>query len=108
MWIDSTARACIPFMADCSGSIWSWFGRVFTQMLTYGLESLFEVARDVSTRGHTFKLAIPVCQSEVRRRSFVVRVVSVWNSLPSRDVEAGSVECRRVDIILGSKLLDTI
>ena len=32
-----------------------------------GLESLFEVARDVGTRGHRFKLAIPVCRSEVRR-----------------------------------------
>ena len=57
-----------------------------------GLESLFEVARDVGTRGHRFKLAIPVCRSEVRRRFFVVRVVSVWSSLPSRVVEVGSVE----------------
>ena len=35
---------------------------------------------------------------------------SVWNSLPSRVVEAGSVECfkRRLDVVLGSKLLETI
>ena len=57
------------------------------------LESLFEVARDVGTRGHRFKLAIPVCRSEVRRRSFAVRVVYVWNSLSSRVFEADSVEC---------------
>ena len=75
-----------------------------------GLESLFEVARDVGTRGHRFKLAIPVCRSEVRKRSFTVRVVSVWNSLPSRVVEADSVECfkRRLDGVLGSRLLTTI
>ena len=75
-----------------------------------GLESLFEVARDVGTRGHRFKLAIPVCRSEVRRRSFTVRVVSVWNSLPSRVVEADSVECfkRRLDGVLDSRLLTTI
>ena len=42
-----------------------------------GLESLFEGARDVGTRGHRFKLAIPVCRSEVRRRSFVVQAVYV-------------------------------
>ena len=71
---------------------------------------MFEVARDVGTRGHRFKLAIPVCRSEVRRRSFVVRVVSVWNSLPSRVVEAGSVECfnRGLFGVLGSRFLDTI
>ena len=74
------------------------------------LESLFEVPRDVGTRGPRFKMSIPVCRSEVRRRSFVVRVVSVRNSLPSRVVKARSVECfkRRLDVILGSKLLDTI
>ena len=74
-----------------------------------GLESLFEVARDVDTRVHRFKLTIPVCRSEVSRRSFVVQVVYVLNSLPSRVVEAGSLECfkRRLDIILGSKLHDT-
>ena len=75
-----------------------------------GLKSLFEVARDVGTRGHRFEISIPVCRSGVRRRSFVVRVVSVWNSLPSRVVEADCVECfkRRLDVVLGSKLLDTI
>ena len=82
----------------------------FHSYVDLGLESLFEVPRDVGTRGHRFKLPISVCRSEVRRRSFVVRVVSVWNSLPSRVVEAGSVECfkRRLDVVLGSKLLDTI
>ena len=50
MWIDSAAQACV----------------------FHSLESLLEVARDIGTRGHRFKLAIPVCRSEVRRRSFVV------------------------------------
>ena len=75
-----------------------------------GLKSLFEEARDVDTRGYRFKLAIPVCRSEVRRRSFVVRIFSVWNSLPSRVVEAESVECfkRRLDGVLRSRLPVTI
>ena len=42
-------------------------------------ESSFEVTRDVCTRGTRFKLAIRVCRSEVRRKSFVVRIVSVRN-----------------------------
>ena len=75
-----------------------------------GLESLFVVVRDVGTRVHRFKLVIPVFLSEVRRRSFVDRVVAVWNSLSSRAVEAGSVECfkTRLNVILGNKMLDTI
>ena len=40
-----------------------------------------------STRGHDFKLSIPVCRSEVRR-TFGARVVRVWNSLSSQVVEA--------------------
>ena len=82
----------------------------FHSYVDLGLESLFEVPRDVGTRGHRFKLPISVCRSEVRRRSFVVRVVSVGSSLPCRAVEAGSVDCfkRRLDVVLGSKLLDTI
>ena len=68
------------------------------------------MARDVGTRGHRFELAIPKFRSEVRRRSFAIRVVSVLNSLPSRVVEADNVECfiRRLDGVLDSKLFTTI
>ena len=33
-----------------------------SDIVDLGLESLFEVVRDVGTRGHRFKLAIPVCR----------------------------------------------
>ena len=64
------------------------------------------LAREVTD----LNLAIQMCRLVVRRRFFVVRVVSVWNSLPSRVVEADSVECfkRRLDGVLGSRLLTTI
>ena len=80
----------------------------FYSYVNLGFKSLFEVARDVGTRRHRFKLAIAVCRSEVRRIFFVVRVFSVWNSLSSRAVETGSLECckRRLDFLLGSKLLE--
>ena len=79
----------------CSTGLYSIHGRLlkidlvmvwkaFHPGFDLGLESLFEVACDVGTKGHKFILAIPVCLSEVRRRSFLVKVVSVWNSLPSR------------------------
>ena len=99
----------------CSTGLYSIHGRLFRidlvmawksfhSVVGMGLESLFELAHDVTTRGHRFKLAIPVCRSEIRRRSFVVRTVPVWNSLPFRVVEAGSVECfkKLLDVVLGS------
>ena len=102
----------------CSTGLYSIHGRLhridlvmawnnFHSDVEIGLESLFEVTRDVGTRVHRFKLTIPVCRSKDRSRSFVARVVSVWNSLSSRVIEAGSVECfkRRSDVVLGSKLL---
>ena len=45
------------------------------------------MARGGGTRDHRFKLAIPVYRTEV-----AVRVVCVCNSLPSRVVEANSVD----------------
>ena len=51
-----------------------------------------------------------MCRSQVTRWSFVVRSVSVWNSLPSRVIEAGIVECfkRILDVVLGVELPETI
>ena len=74
------------------------------------LQLLYDVVRDVGLRGYRFELVIPVCQSGVRRRSFIVRDVSVCNLLPFRVVEEGSVGCfkRRMDVVHGSKLPDTI
>ena len=71
---------------------------------------MLDVERDVGMRWYRFKMAILVCRSEVKIRSFVVRVVSVFNSLPFRVVEAGSIECvkGRMDVILGNKWFDII
>ena len=63
--------------------------KCFNSEVDLGLCGLFERARNSSTRGHRFKLAIPVCRTELRRRSFGVRCVRVWNSLPSSLVESG-------------------
>ena len=81
----------------------------FNSDVVLGLESFPEMAGDVGSRGDRFKLFSPVCRSKVRRRSLVIRIVSMWSSLASMVVEAGSVECfkRSLDVVLGSKLLDT-
>ena len=41
------------------GLVMVW--KSFHSDIDLGLKSLVEVARDVGTRGHRFKLAIPVC-----------------------------------------------
>ena len=60
-------------------------------MVDLGLSGLFELAMDVGTRVSNFKLAIPVCRTDMGRRSFVVRVVTHWNSLPSSVVETNTI-----------------
>ena len=37
------------------------------------------------TRGHSLKLNVPVAKCDVRKYSFAVRVVPIWNSLPEKN-----------------------
>ena len=67
-----------------------------------GIANLFEIAEGRNTRRRQFKISIPVCRSEVRRRSNGVRCVMVWNSLPGSVVGCGSVE--GLDLFLGDSL----
>ena len=63
-----------------------------------------------STRGHDFKLAIPRCRTEIKRRFFNVRCVQVWNGLPSSVVCAESVGAfkRRIGAAIPDKLFEVI
>ena len=80
--------------------------KCFHMEVDLGLLGIFELARDVGTRGHTYKLSIPVCRSELGRRTFGVRVVRKWNSLPPYVVDALSLETfkRRLETFLGDEL----
>ena len=80
--------------------------KCFNSRVDVGLLNLFEHARGGSTRGHQYKLSIPICRSEIWRRMFAVRCVTVWNSLPASLVQSGSVEAfkRGLDFFLGEAL----
>ena len=79
--------------------------KCFNSDLDLGLCELFERARNSSTRGHRLKLAIPVCRTDLRRRSFGVRCVRLWNSLPSTLVESGRDAFKQgLDSFLGDEL----
>ena len=50
------------------------------------LLSLLDRSSHGSTRGHDFKLAIPRCRRDLKRRFFHVRLVNIWNNLPREAV----------------------
>jgi len=56
------------------------------------LQDLFELSRSPITRGHSLKLSMPFCRTEVLRRSLGARRIDAWNSLPASLVESESFE----------------
>ena len=84
--------------------------KIFNTQLDGRMVDLFEVAREQRTRGHRFKLSVPVCRSEVRRRSFGVRVVGPWNALPDAVVGANSLESfkNRLDSHMGESFYGVV
>ena len=50
----------------------------------------FVFSQYLSTRGHRFKLIVPISKSNIRKYFFAARVVPIWNSLPEKLVTAFS------------------
>ena len=67
-------------------------------------DGLFSHNVDTRTRGHSKKLNLEMTQNNIRKHSFVVRNVAIWNSLPETIVSAPSVDSfkARLDIFLQS------
>ena len=80
--------------------------KAFNAEVDVGVCQVFERSRYERTRGHRFKLVVPTCRSELRRRMFAVRCVSKWNSLPARVAEASTIDSfkKGVDLFLGDSL----
>ena len=66
--------------------------KAFHPSVDVGLGAVFELSRSNITRGHDYKLMIPICRTEVKRKFINARRVILWNSLPSRVVEAATLE----------------
>ena len=83
--------------------------KTFNPVVDVGLDLIFERQSHTATRGHRFKLSVPVCRSELRRRFFNVRNVAIWNSLPVDIVEVCSVDSfkGRLDQHLSSRFYQT-
>ena len=55
------------------------------------LTVMFQRSLEERSRGHRFRLAMPCCITDVRKCFFNVHCIMIWNGLPSRVVEAGSL-----------------
>ena len=55
-------------------------------------DDFFKMNPNTSTRGHPFRIQVPLAKLNARNFFFCNRVVQVWNSLPSSVVEASSVQ----------------
>ena len=69
---------------------------IYCYKIIHGLTCLlvddFFVLSNVNyTRGHSFKLMVPVSRINCRLNFFSVRVINVWNSLPDNVVSARTV-----------------
>ena len=82
----------------------------FNSVEDVGLSGMFERSNSQVTRGHSFKLNIPICNGEVRRRFLNARCVNIWNRLPREAVESVTVEAfkRQLDVFLLDKFFETI
>ena len=55
----------------------------FHSDIDIGLSDIFEYARITRTRGHAYELYIPLYRKYVKKKSFAVRCVNIWNSIPA-------------------------
>ena len=53
---------------------------------------MFPMLGESRTRGHSLRIRSKPFRTETRKHFFSQRVVSLWNSLPQRAVEAGSLD----------------
>ncbi|KAK3084777.1 hypothetical protein FSP39_018740 [Pinctada imbricata] len=54
-------------------------------------ENLLTPSENTRTRGNKYKLAKPHCRLNIRKFSFVPRIVNVWNSLPDHVVDSPNI-----------------
>ena len=66
--------------------------KAFHSDIDDGLSDIFEYARNTRTRGHAYNLSIPLCRKYVKKRSFAVRCVNIWNSIPTEAVASNNVD----------------
>ena len=82
--------------------------KIFHQECSVSPSDIFVLADGRSTRGHRYKVAHVHSSLECRRRSFALRVVQTWNSLPDSVVALESLDSFKAALhsILGERLFE--
>ena len=65
--------------------------KILNNVYDFKVSQILERNLDDRTRGHSKKLTVQRSNLDIRKFSFCVRVVNVWNSLPESVVSASSV-----------------
>jgi len=65
--------------------------KILTDKYDSNVNIHLERQKDSITRGHSLKLIHPRCHYDLRKYSFTVRIVNLWNSLPENAISANTV-----------------
>jgi Reverse transcriptase (RNA-dependent DNA polymerase)/Endonuclease-reverse transcriptase len=57
--------------------------KIVHKLIALNIEDFFVFDTNSVTRGHCFKMRIPLCSTNLRQTSFAVRVLPIWNALPA-------------------------
>jgi hypothetical protein len=75
-------RRLISDLVTCYSIVHQLTALSFTDLFTFA---------NAPTRGHPFKLIVPVAKNDTRKYFFSSRIVPIWNSLPLKIVSASSI-----------------
>ena len=81
--------------------------KIFNGLCAVSPEQLFTL-NPSGRRGHPRKIFIPRSNLDIRKRSFAIRIIDDWNSLPTETVMAGSLNVFKhlLQSDLGQRLFD--
>ena len=81
--------------------------KIFNGQCAASPEQLFTL-NPSPRRGHPLKIFVPRTNLDIRKRSFAIRVIADWNSLPTETVMASSLDTfkRLLQSDLGQRLFD--
>lgn len=65
--------------------------KIVKSLIELKFDYFFVLDPNTRTRGHSFKLQVPRCQTSCRRNFFAIRIVPIWNSLPQTLVNCSSL-----------------
>ncbi|XP_065639583.1 uncharacterized protein LOC136072323 [Hydra vulgaris] len=72
--------------------------KILNNLVCLNKSSFFLFNNYIYTRGHNFKLRKLKCKLDVRKHSFSLRVVNIWNNLPSDVVNAKNIKSFKIKI----------